>query len=219
MSQDEATSILMSNLDGKPLAEPRYIPFVPGRRRETWRKNCVAVGLSSGFFEPIESTNIHLIQTAIARLISLFPNMGFDQADINEFNKQTQFEYERIRDFIVLHYKATQRNDSPFWDYCRTMEIPDTLQHKMDLFRSNGRVYREGAELFSDVSWVQVMHGQGLRPRSYHPLVDLLPKEEVAAFVGEIETVIRKCVDVMPTHAEYIAKHCASNAAVRSAKP
>jgi tryptophan halogenase len=210
MGQDEATSILLNNLDGKPLAEPRFIPFLPGRRKETWRKNCVAVGLSSGFFEPIESTNIHLIQTAIARLISLFPNMGFDAADIREFNKQTQFEYERIRDFIVLHYKATQRNDSPFWDYCRTMDIPETLQHRMDLYRSNGRVYREGAELFADVSWVQVMHGQGLRPRSYHPLVDLRPKAEVAAFVGEIETVIRKCVDVMPTHAEYIAKHCAA---------
>ncbi len=211
MSQDEATSILLNNLEGKQLAEPRYIPFVPGRRQQTWHKNCVAVGLSSGFFEPIESTNIHLIQTAIARVINLFPNSGFHQADIDEYNKQTQFEYERIRDFIILHYKATQRDDSPFWNHCRNMEIPATLQHKMDLFRSNGRVYREGAELFAEVSWVQVMYGQGIRPQSYHPLVDVRSKDEITAFLGDIQTVIRKCVDVMPTHEEYIAKHCAAN--------
>ncbi len=211
MSQDEATSILLNNLDGKQLAEPRYIPFVPGRRQQTWHKNCVAVGLSSGFFEPIESTNIHLIQTAIARVINLFPNSGFHQADIDEYNKQTQFEYERIRDFIILHYKATQRDDSPFWNHCRNMEVPATLQHKMDLFRSNGRVYREGAELFAEVSWVQVMYGQGIRPQSYHPLVDVRSKDEITAFLGDIQTVIRKCVDVMPTHEEYIAKHCAAN--------
>lgn len=210
MSQDEATSILMNNLDGKALAEPRYIPFTPGRRKETWRKNCVAVGLSSGFFEPIESTNIHLIQTAIARSIKLFPNSGFNPADIAEYNRQTQFEYERIRDFVILHYKATQRDDSPFWNHCRSMEIPDTLQHKIDLYGSNGRVYREGAELFAETSWVQVMHGQGIRPRGYDPLVDLRSKDEITAFLGDIQTVVRKCVEVMPTHAEYIAKHCAA---------
>ncbi len=211
MSQDEATHILLDNLDGKQLAEPRYIAFVPGRRQQTWHKNCVAVGLSSGFFEPIESTNIHLIQTAIARVINLFPNSGFHQADIDEYNKQTQFEYERVRDFIILHYKATQRCDSPFWDHCRSMEIPATLQHKIDLFSSNGRVYREGAELFAESSWVQVMYGQGIRPQSYHPLVDTRQKDEITAFLGDIQSVIRKCVDVMPTHAEYIARHCAAS--------
>jgi tryptophan halogenase len=213
MSQDEATSILLKNLDGKQLAEPRYIPFVPGRRRQTWHKNCVAVGLSSGFFEPIESTNIHLIQTAIARTINLFPNAGFHQADINEYNKQTQFEYERIRDFIILHYKATQRDDSPFWKHCRNMAIPDTLQHRIDLFSSNGRAVREGSELFAETSWVQVMHGQGIRPQSYNPLVDLRPKAEIAEFLGDIENVIQKCVDVMPTHEQYITEHCAAKAA------
>ncbi len=210
MSQDEATSILLSNLDGKQLAEPRYIPFVPGRRRQTWHKNCVAIGLSSGFFEPIESTNIHLIQTAIGRLMSLFPNNGFQLADIDEYNKQTQFEYERIRDFIILHYKATQRDDSPFWNHCRNMEIPATLQHKIDLFASNGRVFREGTELFAEVSWVQVMIGQGIRPQSYNPLVDLRSKEEIRQYLGDIEAVIKKCVDVMPTHEEFIAAHCAA---------
>jgi tryptophan halogenase len=210
MGQDEATSILLNNLDGKQLAEPRYIPFTPGRRRQTWVKNCVAIGLSSGFFEPIESTNIHLIQSAIGRAINLFPDAGFNQADIDEYNKQTQFEYERIRDFIVLHYKATERDDSPFWNHCRNMDVPETLQHKMDLYRSNGRVFREALELFAEVSWVQVMHGQGLRPQGYHPLVDLRPRDEIVAFLGDIQNVIGKCVEVMPTHSDYIAKHCAA---------
>lgn len=210
MSQDEATSILMNNLDGKPLAEPRYIPFVPGRRQQTWVKNCVAVGLSSGFFEPIESTNIHLIQTAIQRLVSLFPNAGFESADRDEYNRQTQFEYERIRDFIILHYKATRRDDSAFWRHCRDMAIPDTLQHKMNLYQSSGRVYRHADELFSEASWVQVMNGQGIRPRGYNPLVDLRPESEIRSYLADIETVIRNCVSVMPTHADFIAEHCAA---------
>lgn len=213
MSEDEASNILLSHLDGEALAEPRTIPFTPGRRKQTWRKNCVAVGLSSGFFEPIESTNIHLIQTAILRTISLFPNSAFHQADIDEYNKQTQEEYERIRDFIVLHYKATQRDDSPFWTHCRNMEIPETLRHRMDLYRSNGRVFREGNELFAELSWIQVMNGQGLVPQGYHPLVDLRSEHEISGFLGEIEHVIQKCVDVMPTHEEYIARHCTAGGA------
>jgi tryptophan halogenase len=210
MSEDEATSILMKNLDGEALAEPRGISFVPGRRRQTWSKNCVAVGLSSGFFEPIESTNIHLIQTAILRIIDLFPNAGFSKADIAEYNRQTQFEYERIRDFIILHYKATQRDDSAFWNHCRNMEIPETLQHRMDLYASNGRVYREGMELFTEMSWLQVMNGQGIQPEGHHPLVDLYSENEVTEYLGNIETVIEKCVNVMPDHAQYISTHCAA---------
>lgn len=208
MSEDEATAILLANLEGKTLAEPRCIPFVPGRRRKTWVKNCVAIGLSSGFFEPIESTNIHLIQSAIGRVISLFPNAGFHQADIDEYNSQIQFEYERIRDFIVLHYKATERTDSAFWNHCRNMSVPDSLRHRMNLYLSNGRAYREGGELFAELSWVQVMNGQRLRPEGYHPYVDLLTEAELKEFLGNIESVIRKCVDVMPTHAQYIAQHC-----------
>lgn len=211
MSQDEATSILLGNLDGKQLAEPRYIPFVPGRRNRTWHKNCVAIGLSSGFFEPIESTNIHLIQTAIARTVAMFPSAGFDQADIDEYNTQTQFEYERIRDFIILHYKATQRDDSPFWNHCRNMDIPATLQHKIDLYSSNGRVFREGIELFAELSWVQVMHGQRIETKGYHPFAELRSSDEVAEFVDNVEQVIAKCVAVMPTQAEFIAAHCAAD--------
>lgn len=211
MGDDEATKILLGNLDGKQLADPRYISYVAGKRKKAWNKNCVAIGLSSGFLEPLESTSIHLIHTSISRLLTFFPNHGFHQADINEFNAQSDFEYERIRDFIVLHYKATERNDSAFWNYCRTMDIPDTLQKKMDLYRSNGRVFKEGSELFAEASWLQVMHGQRVRAQGYHPLVDLRSEEEIASFLANVENVIAKCVDVMPTHAEYIAKHCASN--------
>jgi tryptophan halogenase len=210
MSDDEATSILLNNLDGKQLADPLYIKFIPGRRKKGWNKNCVAIGLSSGFFEPIESTNIHLIYTAISRLLTLFPDRSFNQADIDRYNSKTNAEYERIRDFIILHYKATQRDDSPFWAHCRNMEIPETLQNKIDLYRHNGRVFREGDELFSEPSWLQVLHGQGIRAQGYDPLVDLVPKSEIVSLVSNVEEVIKKCVAVMPTHAEYIAKNCAA---------
>jgi len=210
MGDDEATAILLKNLDGEQLAEPRLIRFVPGRRRKVWDRNCVAIGLAAGFFEPIESTNIHLIQTAISRLASLFPHSGFDPVDIDEFNAQVTNEYERIRDFIILHYKATERADSPFWDHCRTMDVPERLAHKMALFRSNGRLYREDSDLFGELSWLQVMHGQRVRPRAYHPFVDLHSQEVTAAFLGNVEEVIRKCVSVMPAHAEFIAAHCAA---------
>jgi len=139
-----------------------------------------------------------------------FPGSGFNQADIDEFNARFDFEYERIRDFIVLHYKATERNDSAFWNYCREMEIPETLEKKIALYRSNGRVSKDGNELFETLNWLQVMHGQGIRAQGYHPLVDLRSKEEIAEFLANIKNVIRKCVDVMPTHADYIAQTCAA---------
>lgn len=210
MDDEEATRILLSNLDGAQLADPRPIRYVPGRRRQIWIKNCVALGLAAGFFEPIESTNIHLIQTGISRLLDMFPHAGFDQADIAEANAQAKREYERIRDFIILHYKATARADSAFWNYCRTMDIPDTLQHKLDLYCSNGRINQSDGDLFGPLSWLQVMHGQGIRARSYHPFANFRPEEEVNEFLANVETVTRRCVDVMPTHAEFIARHCAA---------
>lgn len=210
MSQDEATAILMANLDGKALAEPRYIPFTPGRRKTTWHKNCVAVGLSSGFFEPIESTNIYLIQSAVQRLGSLFPRTGFNQAEIDEYNQQTQYEYERIRDFIILHYVVTQRDDTAFWRHCQAMDIPPMLRHRLNLYRSSGRAFREGGELFSEVSWIQVMNGQGLVAQSYNPMVDLRSDEETMAYLRNVQTVIQTCADVMPTHEEFIAQNCAA---------
>jgi tryptophan halogenase len=178
--------------------------FTPGKRNKTWNKNVVAVGLSSGFLEPLESTSIFQIQSAISRLVGFFPNDGFHQADIDEFNRQSDFETERIRDFIILHYHATERNDTPFWDYCRTMEIPETLRRKIDLYKSNGRVVRENNELFAEIGWQQVLHGQGVRAQGHHPLAGLLDEKELLDFLGNIEGVIGKCVDVMPSHAEFI---------------
>ena len=210
MSEDEATGILMGNLDGAALADPRMIRFTPGRRRQTWIQNCVAIGLSSGFFEPIESTNIHLIHTAIHRLITLFPTASIQAADIAEFNRQTQFEYERIRDFIVLHYKATTRDDSAFWNHCRNLSIPETLAHKIELFRASGRVFRENGELFGETSWIQVMIGQGIMPTAYHPFADRLSDAELARYLDDLRQVIGKCVGVMPTHAQFVASQCAA---------
>jgi tryptophan halogenase len=210
MGQEEATTLLLNHLDGKPLAEPRHIKFQTGRRKQFWIQNCVAVGLSSGFMEPLESTSIAMIQSAVARIINFFPHAGFEAADIAEYNRLTLLEYELIRDFLVLHYKATARNDSDFWNYCRTMEIPESLQRKMDLFSSCGRIYPDKYDLFSDVSWLQVMVGQGIQPRGYHPLADLRPEAEVAAYLQNVEHVIAKCVNAMPQHSEYITKHCAA---------
>jgi len=206
MSEDEATALLLGNLDGEALAEPRTLRFVTGKRNKTWHRNVVAIGLSSGFMEPLESTSIHLIQAAIARLTAFFPHAGFDQADIDEFNAHSDFETIKIRDFLILHYHATQRDDSPFWDYCRTMDVPESLKMKMALFQSNGRVFREHTEMFAEMSWVQVMHGQGLRPRGYHGLVDLVPEDEVAVFAGRVRDVIRTCASQMPTHDAFIAR-------------
>jgi tryptophan 7-halogenase len=208
VSEDEATATVLANLEAPPLAEPRTLRFTAGKRRRFWDRNCIAIGLSSGFMEPLESTSIHLVQSAIARLVAFFPHAGLDQADIDAFNAHSDFEFDRIRDFLILHYKATERDDTPFWTHCRTMEVPDSLQRRMDLFRANGRVFREGNEMFAEASWLQVMHGQRIVPRGYHPLVDLQPQEKVEAFVDGIRGVIGNCVEAMPTHDAYIAAHC-----------
>jgi tryptophan halogenase len=208
ISDDEAAAVLLGNLDGKPLADPRPLKFVTGKRKRFWNKNVVAIGLASGFMEPLESTSIHLIQKGISRLVSFFPNEGFSQTDIDEFNRMSTLEYEQIRDFIILHYHATARTDSPFWNYCRTMSIPGTLQQKIDLFRSNGRIIRNNMELFAEVSWLQVMFGQGIRPQGYHALVDAKPEELTAKMLEDVKRVIAGVVELMPTHEAFIAEHC-----------
>ena len=204
----DAERMLLDNLDGAQLAEPNRLRFTAGKRKKTWNRNCVAIGLASGFLEPLESTSIHLVQSAVIRMIRLLPDGGFDPANIAEFNRQTDFEYERIRDFIILHYKATERDDTPFWRYCRDMEVPETLRRKIDLFAANGRIFREDEELFSEESWIQVFLGQGIVPRGYDPLVDIKSEVQIAQYLGNIETVIRKCVDVMPMHSDYVARAC-----------
>ncbi|MCY4756035.1 tryptophan halogenase family protein [Pelomonas aquatica] len=210
ISDDEAAAVLLSNLDGEPLASPRPIKFLTGKRKQSWNKNVVSIGLASGFLEPLESTSIHLIQMGIAHLLTFFPAAGFAEADRAEYNRVMSQEFEWVRDFIILHYKATERTDSPFWNYCRTMEVPESLALRIRLFGSHGRVYREGNELFTKVSWLQVMHGQRIRPQAYHPLTDLLPEDEIQTYLEEVEQVIAACVEVMPSHAAFIAEHCAA---------
>ena len=208
ISDDEAASVLLANLDGMALGDPRPLRFTTGMRKKFWDKNVVAIGLSSGFMEPLESTSIHLIQKGIARLVSFFPDKGFEQADIDEFNRHSQLEFEQIRDFIILHYHATTRDDTPFWNYVRTMPIPDTLQQKLDLFKANGRIFRINNELFTEPSWFEVMFGQGLRPKGYHPLVDAKPADLIERMIGDVKRVMHGVVDQMPTHEAFIAKYC-----------
>lgn len=158
--------------------------------------------------EPLESTSIHLIQSAIARLVQLFPTRAFRQADIDEYNRQADFEVERIRDFLILHYRQTARADSPFWDYCREMDIPDTLRRKIALFEGDGRIFREGSEMFSEASWLQVLVGQGLWPKGYHALADAHSEQAIAAHLQQVRGAIARCVELMPTHAQFIAANC-----------
>ena len=210
MSEDEATAVLMGSLDGKPLADPRTLRFTSGQRARTWNRNVVAIGLSQGFAEPLESTSIHVIQATIAKLIAFFPDREFRQVDVDEFNRQCRFENERIRDFLILHYHATERDDSLFWNQVRTMEVPPTLQHKLDLWRSAGRIVRTDNELFAEVGWLQVLHGQRVPARAHHPIADALEESDVAGYLAEIEQVIANCVERMPSHAKFVAAHCAA---------
>jgi tryptophan halogenase len=210
ISDDEAAATLLKNLDGRALADPRPLRFTTGMRKKIWSRNVVAIGLASGFLEPLESTSIYLIQAGIARLINLMPTRDFSPVLIDRYNAQMAFEFERIRDFIVLHYCATERDDAPLWNYCRTMSLPPKLEETIRLFRDSGRFFRDAEELFALTSWVQVMLGQRIVPRSYHPLVDQLSDGQLAELMGSARKVIASCVDAMPTHAAFIARHCAA---------
>ena len=207
IADDDAEKLLLSNLEGEQLANPNRLRFTSGKRRKMWNRNCVALGLAAGFLEPLESTSIHLVQAAAIRLVRLFPDAATDQATIDEFNRQCDFEWERVRDFIVLHYWGNQRPGA-FWNYCREMELPATLQRKIDVWRSNGRIFREDDELFSEESWIQVFIGHGIVPRSYDPLVGIKSDPEIDRYLGNIAATIQRCVDVMPEHTEYVAKYC-----------
>jgi tryptophan halogenase len=207
IDDDAAEKLLLANLDGEQLANPNRLRFTSGKRRKMWNRNCVALGLAAGFLEPLESTSIHLVQSAAIRLVRLFPDEKTDQATIDEFNRQCDFEWERIRDFIVLHYWANRR-EGAFWEYCQNMELPATLQRKIDLWRSNGRIFREDDELFSEESWIQVFIGQGIMPKSYDPLVAIKSDAQIEQFLGNIASTIDRCVEVMPAHDEYVAQYC-----------
>lgn len=208
IGDQEAADTLLSNLDGRALAEPKLLRFTTGVRRKIWNRNCVAVGLSSGFLEPLEATSIYLIQSCVARLVNLLPDREFSPVLIDRYNAQERFEFERIRDFLILHYHATERTDSPLWNECRTMRVPEPLAENLRLFRDSGRFFRDAEEMFALPSWVQVMIGQRILPRSYHPVVDEMPDEELVSFAESVRKVIANCVAAMPTHSQFIARYC-----------
>ena len=208
ISDDEAAATLLANLDGEALGDPRPLRFTTGRRRLCWNRNVVALGLSSGFMEPLESTSIHLIQSGIAKLLELFPRDGHDARLAALYNDQLAFEFERIRDFLVLHYKANERDDSAFWRQCRNMKIPHELQEKLDLFRDSGRFIKNGSEMFGEISWVQVMVGQGILPQHWHPLVDQMTDQELRDLMRGMSGLMSSSVDAMPPHQAFIDRHC-----------
>jgi len=208
MNDDEARSTLLQNLTGKPLAEPRPIKFRAGRRLKSWNKNCVAIGLSSGFIEPLESTSIHLFIMAITRLMRLFPFNGVQPALIEEYNREALAEIEPIRDFVILHYKATERDDSPFWRYCKNMEVPATLAHRLELFKKTGHAYQAPGELFRIDSWTQVMFGQRIMPEQYHHIAHLMSKEELLQFFTKMKAAINHQVGQLPSHEDFVQQYC-----------
>ncbi|WP_343731791.1 tryptophan halogenase family protein [Duganella sp.] len=208
LDDDAARQQLLGNVEGKTLIEPRMIKFTPCQRRRTWKGNVVAIGLSSGFLEPIESTSIHLIQRSVIRLMQSFPSDGIQQVDIDEYNFQCNNEINHIRDFIILHYHVNNRTDSQFWIDAREMSIPASLRHRIELFRETGRVFRIPNELFAENSWIQVMLGQGIMPKSHHQTADLMGDEELRAFLGGIKGRIDRTVVQLPTHQAYVERYC-----------
>ena len=204
ISSEQAQETLLGNVEGETLTDPLHIKFSAGRRLKQWNKNCLAVGLSSGFLEPLESTSIHLIQQNIVRFLRMFPTTGIRQTEVDEFNKQANFDLETIRDFIILHYKVTNRTDTEFWRHCRNMEVPDSLQHRIEIFKDTGHVFRNAAELFDD-SWQQVMIGQGLMPDRYHALVDTMSVKELTEFLAHIKSNVDGTVNGLPKHSDYLA--------------
>jgi tryptophan halogenase len=208
MSDDEARAYLLKNIVGGHKGKPRLLKFKTGRRLKNWNRNVVALGLASGFLEPLESTSIHLIQQGIIRLMQLFPHQGISQTDVDEYNDQSQTEIEYIRDFIILHYKVTNRQDSPFWQSCREMSIPNTLAHRIQMFRNTARSFRVREDLFKENSWIQVMLGQGIMPEQYHPVVDVMSEEELTRFMQDIKKRVDNTVAKLPQHETYVKQYC-----------
>ncbi|HME40815.1 MAG TPA: tryptophan halogenase family protein [Steroidobacteraceae bacterium] len=208
LSDDEAAATLLADLPGRALAEPSLLRLSPGRPARFWDKNCIA--LAGGNFEPLESTGLHLVQTGISRLLTLFPVCRFSPDDLEEYNRLTVQEYDRIRDFLILHFKATQRRDSPFWEQCRRMAIPDTLRAKIELFQRCGRLAMLDEEHFGEDSWHALLFGQNLDPQDYDPLADVLDVEDARAALLRMRSMIKDGVDTLPTHGQYIAEHCAA---------
>ena len=211
-----AQSQLLANLESPVISDPRQLKFKTGMRKAQWLKNCVAIGLSGGFVEPLESTSIHLIQTAIMKLVSLFPDNGLSQTKIDEYNRQMSDQFKQVRDFIILHYKATQRSDSEFWRYCKNMAIPDSLKTRMALFEETGQVQECSKELFVETNWVAVLLGQKVWPKHYHPRADNLAPQQLQQVMLQMRTAMNQAVATMPSHADFIQQYCASNDVAQS---
>ena len=212
LGDDEAIAIALENIEGEALDEARVLRFVAGRREQMWTKNCVAIGLSGGFLEPLESTSIYLIQAAIMKLIERFPDRSFDPASIADFNAQMNRHFEQIRDFIILHYKANNRGDSEFWEYCRNMAVPESLEHRLETFRECGHVVFSERELFIEPNWVAVLLGQGVVPRQPGLRVDCIPSAVVDEQMQRMRALIRRSAESLPAHADMIARYCAADA-------
>lgn len=210
LSDDEAASILLGNLDSTPLAEPRKISFITGRTTEQWHKNVVAVGLSSGFLEPLESTSIHLIQSAIVRLLKVFPHHGIDESLVQFYNQDSKTEFETIRDFIILHYHVNERHGEPFWDHMRHLQVPERLAQKIALFRQNGHVFNDHNDIFRDASWIQVMLGQGVLPRDYHPSVNAIPDAVLLQTMAQVQQAKQQPLTQMLAHDEFLRRYTAA---------
>jgi tryptophan 7-halogenase len=208
LPEDQARAELLANLEGKPLAEPRLIRYVTGRRRKCWVKNVVAIGLASGFLEPLESTSIHLIQIGAMRLMQLFPFEGNFEALSARFNARLRYDFEHVRDFIILHYKLTQRDDTPFWRSCRDLDIPDSLAERIALFADSGHIQLEAEELFRTASWLFVMLGQGVMPRHHHHMGALLGDERLRRALDSLKGNIARAVAGMPEHRQFLQDYC-----------
>ena len=207
MSDQEATDKLMREVEGKTIISPRVIKFRTGRRLKSWNKNVIALGLASGFVEPLESTSIQLIMTGLTRLIYLFPFPQVTQTIVDQYNEESQTEQERVRDFIILHYCATQRDDSEFWRYCANMQVPEALARRIQMFRERAHVWQKDGELFRTDSWIQVMLYQGIWPEHYHHLVTAMPQQDLVRFLEGVRTTINRAVEQMPTHQEFVDRY------------
>lgn len=208
ISQDDAEQDFRNALSGDLLREPKHLRFVTGHRRKFWDKNCVAIGLSAGFLEPLESTSIHLIQAGISKLIALFPDKSMPVIEQNEYNRLMADDFAHIRDFLILHYKVSRRRDSPFWTYIHQMEPPESYTHKMDLLSSRGRFFKYDAELFDIPSWLAVAVGQGLSLQGYNPMVNGLSDHNISKSLENMRELVDKTVKAMPTHQAFISKFC-----------
>lgn len=212
VSVDEATATLLSGLDGEALAQPRLLTFQAGRRAACWVKNVVALGLASGFLEPLESTSIHLIQAGIARLLEMLPTKACEPADARRYNRLMAADFENVRDFLVLHFHVTQRDDTPYWRELRVMDLPDSLAERLAIFRATGRIFRETDELFTKTSWLAVLDGQEAPVAGEDPLALAVAPDAAAARLARIADLAGEAVARMPTHADFIAAHCQARA-------